>query len=158
MAETVTGLVGFARALRHSGMAVGPNRVQSFLSAVEQVGVEEREGVYWAGRLTLCSEPDDVARYDAAFETWFSSEPMQVEQPGKPVSRPAKIAALTAEGRISAWVLGAMPVFLVVVLQTSNPGYLDPMLRGWGLALSAACVVSVVTGIVTIARMVRIEV
>ncbi|MEV4733475.1 VWA domain-containing protein [Saccharopolyspora sp. NPDC049426] len=97
MVETVTGLVGFARALRHSGMAVGPNRVQSFLAAVEQVGLDEREGVYWAGRLTLCSEPDDVARYDAAFETWFSAEPMQVEQPGKPVSRPAKIAALTAE-------------------------------------------------------------
>ncbi len=97
MVETVTGLVGFARALRHSGMAVGPNRVQSFLAAVDQVGVDEREGVYWAGRLTLCSDPDDVARYDAAFETWFSAEPMGVEQPGKPVPRPAKIAALTAE-------------------------------------------------------------
>ncbi|WP_093415469.1 vWA domain-containing protein [Saccharopolyspora flava] len=98
MVETVTGLVGFARALRHSGMAVGPNRVQSFLSAVEQVGVDERENVYWAGRLTLCSEPDDVPRYDAAFATWFSTDPMPVEQPGQPVARQAKIAALTAEG------------------------------------------------------------
>ncbi|WP_145745401.1 vWA domain-containing protein [Saccharopolyspora dendranthemae] len=78
-------------------MAVGPNRVQSFLSAVEEVGVDDREGVYWAGRLTLCSEPDDVPRYDAAFATWFSAEPMRVEQPGQTVSRPAKIAALSAE-------------------------------------------------------------
>lgn len=69
-----------------------------------------------------------------------------------------EVRALSAEGRISAWVLGAMPAFLVVVLQASNPGYLDPMTRGWGLAVSAACVASIVTGIAMIARMVRIEV
>ncbi|GAA2337408.1 VWA domain-containing protein [Saccharopolyspora halophila] len=95
MTDAVTGLVGFARALRHSGMACGPNRVQHFLDAVEQVGVEDREGLYWAGRLTLCSEPDDIPRYDVAFSAWFSSQPMQVEQPGQPMSRPAQIAALS---------------------------------------------------------------
>ncbi|MFC7341216.1 vWA domain-containing protein [Saccharopolyspora griseoalba] len=95
MTSAVTGLVGFARALRHSGMACGPNRVQNFLDAVEQVGVEDRESLYWAGRVTLCSEPDDIARYDAAFAAWFSAEPVPVEQPGQPVARPARIAALT---------------------------------------------------------------
>jgi uncharacterized protein with von Willebrand factor type A (vWA) domain len=27
---------------------------------------------YWAGRLTLCSDPDDLPRYDQAFEAWFT--------------------------------------------------------------------------------------
>ena len=27
--------------------------------------------LYWAGRVTLCSSPDDLPRYDAAFESWF---------------------------------------------------------------------------------------
>lgn len=94
--DTVTGLVGFARALRHSGMACGPTRVQHFLDAVEQVGVEDRAAVYWAGRLTLCSEPDDIPRYDLAFASWFGTRDMPVEQPGPAAPRPARIAALTS--------------------------------------------------------------
>ncbi|MGP4019429.1 vWA domain-containing protein [Saccharopolyspora sp. 5N708] len=94
--QTVTGLVGFARALRHSGMACGPTRVQSFLTATEHVGIDDRDAVYWAGRLTLCSDPDDVPRYDAAFDSWFGGAQLSTEQPGRPLPRPARIAALTA--------------------------------------------------------------
>ncbi|RKT83786.1 hypothetical protein SAMN05421805_12072 [Saccharopolyspora antimicrobica] len=92
--HTVTGLVGFARALRHSGMACGPTRVQAFLAAVEQVGFD-RDAVYWAGRLTLCSDPDDLPRYDAAFESWFGNAESSGEPVGRPLPRPAQIAALT---------------------------------------------------------------
>ncbi len=56
----LTGLLGFARALRHAGMACGPTRVQAFLEAAAEVGLGDRNGVYWAGRVTLCSEPDDL--------------------------------------------------------------------------------------------------
>jgi tight adherence protein B len=69
-----------------------------------------------------------------------------------------EVRALSAEGRMSAWVLGLMPVFLIVALQSANPGYLDPMLQGWGLMVSAACTASVATGVLTIVRMVKIEV
>lgn len=96
MEHTATGLVGFARALRHSGMACGPTRVQAFLAATEHVGLDDRSAVYWAGRLTLCSEPDDVPRYDAAFGCWFGGAALPAEPPGRPLPRPAQIAALSA--------------------------------------------------------------
>lgn len=69
-----------------------------------------------------------------------------------------EVRVLTAEGRMSAWVLGAMPVVLVVAIQTMNPGYLQPMLSGWGLAALGAAAASTATGVAMIARMVRIEV
>ncbi|GAB2735328.1 VWA domain-containing protein [Salinifilum aidingensis] len=92
----LTGLLGFARALRHAGMACGPTRVQAFIEAAAAVGLGDRGGVYWAGRVTLCSEPDDLPTYDAAFASWFgsSSPPRPVEQ--RPRPQPARIAALSA--------------------------------------------------------------
>jgi tight adherence protein B len=66
-----------------------------------------------------------------------------------------EVKVLTAEGRISAWVLGAMPVFLFVAVQVVNPGYLDPMLRGWGLVWLAATVLAMGVGIGIILRMVK---
>ncbi|PRW63549.1 vWA domain-containing protein [Actinopolyspora mortivallis] len=69
--HTLEGLVGFARALRHSGMRCDPARVRSFLDATAHVDFAERDQLYWAGRLTLCSDPDDLPRFDAAFRAWF---------------------------------------------------------------------------------------
>jgi tight adherence protein B len=45
-----------------------------------------------------------------------------------------EIRALTAEGRISAVILGAMPFLLFLFLFTTNPDYLSPLtadIRGW---------------------------
>jgi uncharacterized protein with von Willebrand factor type A (vWA) domain len=67
-----TTLAGFARAVRSSGVPVTTDRTQAFVRAVSTVGVLERAGVYWAGRSTLCSEPDHFALYDRVFEGWFS--------------------------------------------------------------------------------------
>ncbi len=69
-----------------------------------------------------------------------------------------EVDVLTAEGRISAWVLGAMPVGLLLVIQVSNPTYLEPMFRGWGLVVLGLCAVSIAAGVATILRMVKIEV
>jgi tight adherence protein B len=69
-----------------------------------------------------------------------------------------EIDVLTAEGRISAWVLGAMPVALTLFIQVSSPGYLDPMFRGWGPVVMIMAAVSVVFGFLIIRRMVKIEV
>lgn len=92
--RTVTALVGFARALRHSGMAADPSRVQAFLTAVEAVGLGDKDAAYWAGRLTLCSEPDDVPSYDAAFHSWFGGRKPSQPAP-EPQPRQTRIAALT---------------------------------------------------------------
>jgi tight adherence protein B len=69
-----------------------------------------------------------------------------------------EVAVLTAEGRISAYVLAALPVFLLLAIQVSTPSYLAPMFDGWGLVVLAATAVSVVVGTVVILRMVKIEV
>lgn len=69
-----------------------------------------------------------------------------------------EVRALTAEGRLSAWVLGALPVVLIVAVRVLNPGYLDPLLRGWGLVALGASAASVACGVYLIRRLVRIEV
>nr|WP_228046259.1 VWA domain-containing protein [Saccharopolyspora sp. HNM0983] len=91
-------MVGFARALRVSGTACGPAQVQAFLDAARQVGVRDRAGVYWAGRLTLCADPDDIARYDAAFAVWFRGAEPPRAPPQQEVVRTARIAELGGSG------------------------------------------------------------
>ncbi|WP_438387882.1 vWA domain-containing protein [Actinopolyspora saharensis] len=81
--HTLEGLVGFAEALRHSGMTCGPERVRTFLDATAHVDLAEWTRLYWAGRLTLCSEPEDLPLFDAAFAAWFGG----VEQSGGAAAR-----------------------------------------------------------------------
>lgn len=64
-------LVGFARALRAAGVDAGPDRVQTFLGALDQLGAARRADVYWAGRLTLCGSQDDLERYEHVFAACF---------------------------------------------------------------------------------------
>jgi uncharacterized protein len=64
-------LLGFVRTLRHAGVPASPDRVPAMLAAAAELGASDAAGVYWAGRLTLCSEPDDLPVYDAAFKAYF---------------------------------------------------------------------------------------
>ncbi len=66
-----------------------------------------------------------------------------------------EIRVLTAEGRMSAYVLGVLPALLFVVVQVTNPGYLEPMLQGWGLVWLALTLVSLLAGLGFILRMVK---
>ena len=68
------------------------------------------------------------------------------------------VAALTAEGRISAWVLAGLAPFLLLAIQVMNPDYMKPMYQGWGLVTLAVTGASVVFGTAVIFRMVKIEV
>jgi uncharacterized protein len=65
-------LVAFSRTVRHAGVAVTLDRTQAFVRAASIADAGERQGVFWAGRCTLCSSPEDLERYDAAFRAWFS--------------------------------------------------------------------------------------
>lgn len=69
-----------------------------------------------------------------------------------------EVKVLTAEGRVSAWVLGAMPVALLFAIQVMNPGYAAPFYEGWGLLVLAATGASIATGVAVILKMVKIEV
>ena len=91
-------LVGFARTLRHAGVAATPDRVQAMVAAVAALGATEPAGVYWAGRLTLCAEPDDLPIYDTAFAAYFGYDDAGSgrSMPVKP--RPPRVSAPIATG------------------------------------------------------------
>ena len=74
-ADPVAGLTAFARSLRERGVAADASRVVAAAGALDHVDVLDRHQVYWTTRLTLCSEPDDLARFDAAFAEWFGDRP-----------------------------------------------------------------------------------
>ena len=85
--DVVTTVLGFARTLRHAGVAASPDRVEAMLDAVGHLDVLDPTAVYWAGRLTLCGGPDDLDRYDAAFAAWFGGEAprsRRIEAPEQP--------------------------------------------------------------------------
>jgi tight adherence protein B len=69
-----------------------------------------------------------------------------------------EVQVLTAEGRLSAYVLGALPVFEVMVIKTVNPTYLAPMFHGGGLIALIAAACSVLMGVAMIKKMAKIEV
>lgn len=69
-----------------------------------------------------------------------------------------EVQVLTAEGRISAYVLGALPVFLLLVISAISPGYMDPMYRGWGIIWLLVGAAWATLGFVFILRMVKVEV
>jgi tight adherence protein B len=69
-----------------------------------------------------------------------------------------EVKVLTAEGRVSAVVLSAMPPLLFLTFQVINPNYADPLLHGWGLAVLAGAAASTAIGTGLIVRMVNIEV
>jgi len=64
-------LLGFARALRAAGVAVTHDRSATFLQAAARVGMDRPRELYWAGRATLCSSPDDHLRFDDLWAAWF---------------------------------------------------------------------------------------
>jgi len=89
-------LVAFTRTVRHAGVAVTADRTQSFLRAASLADAGDRQGVFWAGRSTLCSSQEDLERYDAAFRAWFSAEgaPRWL---GEPATRTVQRASLVPE-------------------------------------------------------------
>lgn len=63
--------VAFGRVLRGTGLRVGTDRIVEFARAVEELDAGSRDDVYWAGRITLCSRPEDIEVYDRAFELFW---------------------------------------------------------------------------------------
>ncbi|GAB3042434.1 VWA domain-containing protein [Parafrigoribacterium mesophilum] len=101
--ESTGTFVGFAQALRSAGLPVGPDRTQVFLDAAVRLGVGDRRHVYWAGRATLCTSPEDIVTFDKTFERWFSAEPAGVAAPR---SAPQSVAQADITGDGAADQLG----------------------------------------------------
>lgn len=60
-----------------------------------------------------------------------------------------EIRSLTAQGRISGYVITGMPIFLAIMLTTINPGYMAPIFT-FGLPPQAWCCMPVTGGIMII--------
>lgn len=69
-----------------------------------------------------------------------------------------EVAVLTAEGRISAWVLTALAPFMLFAINFVSPDYMKPMFQGMGLLVLMGTAVMVAVGSFIIFRMTKIEV
>lgn len=85
--DATDSVVGFARTLRAAGVDASPDRVHQLVRALDRLDSARRSDVYWAGRLTLCGNADDVARYDDVFATYFGERPAP-RAPRQVVQRP----------------------------------------------------------------------
>ncbi|GAA0556945.1 vWA domain-containing protein [Actinomadura livida] len=85
-------MVGFARTVRAAGGSADPERVQAMLAALDHLDVLDPSDVYWAGRLTLCADPDDLPRYDRCFAAYFSGA---TARPGRRPPPPVVVRRVT---------------------------------------------------------------
>ena len=69
----------FARALRAAGLPVGPGRVLEALRAVEAVGFERREDLYWTLHAVFVNRRDQRELFDQAFHI-FWRDPQLLER------------------------------------------------------------------------------
>jgi uncharacterized protein with von Willebrand factor type A (vWA) domain len=83
-------IVGFARALRGAGLAVPVGSVLTFTEALDRVGLDRQDRVYWAGRATLLRRPEDAAVFDRVFASYWLGAETMIEAP--PLVRPVSIA------------------------------------------------------------------
>ncbi|MFH8217987.1 VWA domain-containing protein [Streptomyces sp. NPDC018057] len=141
-------LLGFARALRAAGLAVSAERVHAFLRAADALRPGVRADLYWAGRLTLCGDRDDLERYERVFGAYFGpgpgGEPPRTARPA-PLPRPrvaVREAGAGARGRGGADRPPGPPVASlassVEVLRHRDVAGLDPAERAQVRRLLAA--------------------
>ncbi|HEX7680120.1 MAG TPA: VWA domain-containing protein, partial [Thermoanaerobaculia bacterium] len=65
-------LVLFGRILRRLGMDVHPGRLADLVAALEVVSIRNRSDFQAAARSLLVHRHEDLARFDEAFEAFFT--------------------------------------------------------------------------------------
>jgi uncharacterized protein with von Willebrand factor type A (vWA) domain len=129
--DVTSALVGFVRTLRHAGLDASAERTQAMFAAVDILGVTEPRTAYWAGRLTLCGEPDDLPLYDAAFVAYFGGR-LPARQPALPLAptdrRPAGRFATGTGGEPADTAVG-LSASSVEVLRHRDVAVLSPAER-----------------------------
>jgi tight adherence protein B len=68
-----------------------------------------------------------------------------------------QVKALTAEGRISAYILLALPIFLAFAIRLINPSYFSALTYGLGLVMSIAGLVMMALGALWMRKLCRLE-
>jgi uncharacterized protein with von Willebrand factor type A (vWA) domain len=77
--------VAFARVLRGGGLSVPIGSVLTFGEALADLGLEDRDGVYWAARATLVRRPEDIPFFDRAFAVFWEQRSPGTEPPPEDV-------------------------------------------------------------------------
>lgn len=69
-----------------------------------------------------------------------------------------KVKALASEARASAYILGALPFIMVLLLEVMSPGYTEPLYKDdMGRILTGGALVSIAMGALVMFKMVRFE-
>ncbi|MBI2811835.1 MAG: type II secretion system F family protein [Candidatus Melainabacteria bacterium] len=70
-----------------------------------------------------------------------------------------QVTVLTAQSRLTALVVGLLPVFMAIGMQTINPGYLSPLVEtNFGKTLLIVAIVLQVTGLFVMKKMSTVKV
>jgi tight adherence protein B len=128
-------------------VALGLDLVTALTNMAERVGVEDLTWAVEAVRI----QQSTGGRLGPILHTLAEFMRMRQE-----VRR--EVLTLTAEGRISGYVLFALPIFIGFALLFIAPGYLNPMFHGAGLAVLVATAGLMAFGFWIVNRMVNIEV
>jgi uncharacterized protein with von Willebrand factor type A (vWA) domain len=93
--DVVATVTGFAGALRAVGVNADRARLTTALQALAELDPGIADHVYWATRLALCSEPDDLPKFDAVFDLWFRGvKPAMSSTPARGQVRQQQLAAV----------------------------------------------------------------
>jgi uncharacterized protein len=88
-------VVGFVRALRASGVSVPVGSAVLFAQGLALVGLDDRDGVFWAGRATLVHRAEDLPAYDRVFASYWLDQPASRALAEPP---PPSVTLLTDDG------------------------------------------------------------
>ena len=74
-------LTRFCRALRQSGLMIGPLEASDAVRAVAEMDVIDKGRMYWTLRSVLVSRQEEFPVYDGLFERFWNFDPMPVRPP-----------------------------------------------------------------------------
>lgn len=96
-------LHSFALSVRVKLARVSIAHIQNFFSAVHAMPEPERlQSVYWAGRLTLCASPEDLALYEACWKAFFEHDAdLSVTQQQRSTERVTGVLASRGEDAVA---------------------------------------------------------
>jgi tight adherence protein B len=128
-------------------VAVGSDLVVALESMAERCSVEDLKWAVEAVRI----QQTTGGRLGPILHTL--SEFMRMRQEVR-----REVQTLSAEGRVSGYVLFAIPLFIAFSVQTSDPTYLEPMFHGIGLAVLIGTAGLMALGFWIVRKMVNIEI
>ena len=128
-------------------VAVGSDLVLALENMAERSGVEDLKWAVEAVRI----QQSTGGRLGPILHTLSSF--MRTRQEVR-----REVMSLSAEGRISGYVLFAIPLFVAAVIELKDPGYLKPMMHGIGLVVLIGAAGLMLLGFAIVRKLVKIEV